>query len=432
MTIRFDEAWIVAHGIAQEISQSGTDVILVRDMVGRISFVLDGTAPSDLPQRIKNGIGPFSSTTPVILAETLFDPGSILESSDLVVRVERTNDAGRFATLERTAVGADWSRPEEPSSSRRTTLYGFKGGVGRSTATLMLAKHLATLEMCVLVADLDLESPGVGALLLHEDDLPDHGIVDHLIEAAVDNASDLDLVSRSNLLSGDGNGEVWVAPASGRPASSYDYLAKLNRAYTDLPPDTQNSPRRFGDRLDAAITAVEQQVEERSRKPDVVLLDSRAGIHDIAAVAITQLSDLSLLFAADNPQTWAGYRMLFKQWQNSLSIDALNSVRKRLRMVASMTPPSRAEAYLEVFRDNAQQCFADTLYESSEPDDFEAFNFAPQDPQGPHFAYPILFSSDLVALNPLATSDWHINPLVAAAYNDFLAAATALITEEGT
>jgi hypothetical protein len=40
----------------------------------------------------------------------------------------------------------------------------------------------------------------------------------------------------------------------------------------------------------------------------VVLLDSRAGIHDIAAIVITQLADLSLLFALDSSQTWNGYQ----------------------------------------------------------------------------------------------------------------------------
>lgn len=42
----------------------------------------------------------------------------------------------------------------------------------------MLAQHLAGQGHCVLAVDLDLESPGLGALLQGDDDLPDYGLVD--------------------------------------------------------------------------------------------------------------------------------------------------------------------------------------------------------------------------------------------------------------
>lgn len=52
-----------------------------------------------------------------------------------------------------------------------------------------------------------------------------------------------------------------------------------------------------------------QALEVRER-PDIVLIDSRAGLHDLAAISIAALADLALLFATDSEQHWQGYRPL--------------------------------------------------------------------------------------------------------------------------
>ncbi len=293
MTIRFDDAWSGARTVAEAASDDGYDVVLIRDILGRVALVLDSPANSDAPapdfsRQLIDRAGPFVSPTPVRHAHDLFAPDQIQDSPDLVIERPRTPRQGQLAVLENRIVGTDWTR----SSSRRwenprVTLYGFKGGVGRSTALFMLAKHLAEEGRCVLVVDLDLESPGIGALAQLDEDLCAHGIVDHLVEDAVGNSDGLDLVCRSMQIEPFANGEVWVAPAAGRPRDGYDYLAKLNRIYTDLPPSQEDGPRSFADRIHSAISACESAVAERSRAPDVVLLDSRAGIHDVAAVALS-------------------------------------------------------------------------------------------------------------------------------------------------
>lgn len=440
MTIRFDEAWPRALGLAyQAAEETGLDVLLVRDVLGRISLVIDDSA-SELPAETTSALGsrlneftrPFTASAGVMLASALFAPDQILHARDLVMLRERTDASGRVNTLERGVVGSEWLhlRSENASSrANRVTLYGFKGGVGRSSATFMLAQHLANHGRSVLVVDLDLESPGVGSLLQSDDDLPDYGLVDYLVESAVGNEDGLDLVTKSQTVRMSGNGEVWVAPAGGRPRESYNYLTKLNRVYLDLPASIPDGPRQgLADRLESAIRACERQVAQLSRQPDVTLLDSRAGIHDLAAIAITQLSDLSLLFATDSPATWAGYRELFGQW--SLVPERAKAIRERLRMVAAMVPRDRRDEYLEVFRDHAQSCFAATLYDDVPPadddlDGSERFNFAPDDEDAPHAPLPIFFAPDLVALDAAARRNWHeIDP---AAYQQFLDGAAELI-----
>lgn len=432
-TIRFDDAWRNAGRVAEDAARTGLDTVLVRDLAGRITLVLDGIGeeaiPAGLRDDFRGATGGFASQQPVLLASTLFAPEAVLDSPDLLVRAERGAGRGRIAVLERTIVGADWARPNAKPQLRRITLYGFKGGVGRSTATFMLAKSLAARGLCVLVADLDLESPGVGELIQRPDNQAPHGLIDHLVEAAVGNEEGLDLVSRSEVIRPPGNGEVWLLSADGGAPARRDYLAKLNRVYAELPGNGNDSPRTLSDRIDSALGAAERQVAERSREPDVVLLDSRAGIHDIAAIAITRLSSLSLLFANDNPHTWAGYRMLFDQWRR-LPAEDRDNIRQRLQMVAAMVPSASAPERLERFRDHAQQCFAETLYDDASPDDEGAFNYGPDDQDAPHSPLPILFSQDLIGIDHTSTPDWHDQPFIKAAYERFLTEAGALAVEE--
>ncbi|MGV4885616.1 KGGVGR-motif variant AAA ATPase [Streptomyces viridosporus] len=460
-TPRFDTTWEAALGQADAAAATlGRDVVLVRDLLGRASLLVDDRdepLDPDAPELVKlrekfpDVTRPFTGAEPVQTASSLFAPEMFFDSAEVVVRREREpGGAGQVAVLERTVVGADWSRDTEPDDvtsadrrERRIALYGFKGGVGRSTATAILARHLASRGYCVLVVDLDLESPGVSSLLEDPDGLPAHGIVDHLVEAAVGNESGLDLVTRSGVLPGiEGNGEVWLAPASGKPREGepYDYLAKLNRIYSDLPAtEPDGRPRPFCARLEDTITACEDLVAERSRRPDVVLLDSRAGIHDIAAITLTQLSGLALLFAVNNPSTWEGYRMMFRQWAQRP--DRASELRGRLRIVAAMFHSAGDAKRLGALRDQAYETFSELLYDDVEPDAVDdlldpdappVFHPAPLDSDAPHAPIPILFGNDLVGLDPYRGRDWLEMPFIEAAYARFLAALDRLVPKPRT
>jgi hypothetical protein len=436
VTTRFDEAWHAALEIANVVAKDfDSDVTVVRDLLGRSSVVVDAPGDdarlADLRDRLRASCGPFVGPEPVLLVGTLFAPGQIIDSPDRRLVPSFLADSGRVSVIERTTVGADWLRPAQHPTGARVALYGFKGGVGRSTATYMLARHLARQGKSVLVVDLDLESPGVSALLHSELEYADFGIVDHLVESAVGNQADLDMVVRSDSIGElSGNGEVWLASAGGRPRDGYTYLDKLSRVYLDLPSTPERPGVPFGGRLADAIAACEAQVARRSRRPDVVLLDSRAGIHDVAAVAITQLSTLALLFATDSPQTWQGYRALFDQWRTRLDAGTRDKIRNRVKMVAAMVPVSQAESYLRGFADNAQDCFAATLYDNEEGAvDLNLFNFAPDDPAAPHHPLPITHSMDLVGLDPARNSSWASTGMIETAYGEFVAAVSAMLEE---
>jgi hypothetical protein len=206
---------------------------------------------------------------------------------------------------------------------------------------------------------------------------------------------------------------------------------KLNRAYADIP------GADFGDRLEQAVRACEDAVAregDSGRRPDVVLLDSRAGIHDIAAVTISRLCDLALLFGTDNAQTWEGYGSLFEAWR---STGQARAIREKLRMVAAMVPDSPVhppqDMYLQAFREHAWDCFAQ-LYDDvpAGVDELDPETFSPslEDDAAPHHPIPILFEPGLIGLDAAAAPGWQDRAFVQTAYGEFLRTATLLITAD--
>ncbi len=439
--VRFDAAEPLALAVAKDAAETGVDVLLVRDILGRFSLILDDRevhVPEESVERWRSRVirelGRYAADRPVERGSELFLPESVFASPRVVDHTGHVPEEGqgRIRRLDNVVVGEDWGRVSTPppraggSPTSRVTLYGYKGGVGRSVATFMLAKYLANQDLCVLVIDLDLESPGSGPMLLSEDRLPRFGLVDQLVEAALDNAEGLDLVARASHVTPRGNGELWVAPARGGGVGTfpYKYIDKLNRVYAALP----NGGMDFAGRLETAVRVCEDAVGRLSRHPDVVLLDSRAGIHDLAAVAISRLCDLALLFGSDNRQTWAGYRDLFEAWHASGQATA---IREKLRMVAAMVPDMGEQlkgAYLEAFRENAWSCFS-VLYDDIPAGDSTGFNPSPEDETAPHFPIPILFTLELVGLDAAATPGWDDREFVQTAYREFLRTATSLIIE---
>ncbi|MEU2356913.1 ParA family protein [Streptomyces misionensis] len=441
-SVRFDQARPIAEAAARDAAASGADVLLVRDILGRFSLLVDDRVNAidtgeaeGWRERLTTALGRYAAARPVLFASDLFQPDSLFASPRVrpLIGYSPGPGQGRVQLLENTVVGEDWAKVSTPVAesggvrTARTAVYGVKGGVGRSTATFILAKHLADLGHCVLVADLDLESPGSGPLLVAEDQLPQYGIVDQLVESALGNDEGLDLVAQATHVQVNGNGELWVAPARGRgvPGTEYAYVEKLNRVYADVP---SHDVSDFADRLEAAVSACEEAVARASRRPDVVIIDSRAGIHDIAAVALSRLCDLALLFGSDNRQTWEGYSDLFTAWRSSGQAPA---IREKLRMVASMVPDSTdrpKEEYLETFRDHAWACFS-VLYDDLAGDDSTGFNPSPEDESAPHAPIPILFTLELVGLDASTATGWNTRSFVRTAYDSFLETTTRLMIE---
>ncbi len=373
------------------------EITLVRDLRGRIRPVLGGPR-GQLDKAVLDGycralsdaLGRygFPPQRALLFEEELAEPEAILGERRCLPAVEE-EDAGLYL-LDRQVIGQDWMRDSLTRSTvnPRVTFYGIKGGVGRSTALVNWAWHLAEQGKRVLVFDLDLESPGVSSTLLPTGHLPDFGAVDWFVEDGVGQAEavESELVGISPLAQ-ELLGEVMVVPAYGRLTGSY--LPKLARCYAEF---SGSQPVSWAERLNRLVELLEQR-----HAPDIVILDSRAGLHDIAAVLVTRMGADTLLFGVDSAQTWAGYRMLFEHWNGHPNVAAF---RYRLQMVASLVPETGRDEHLRRFREHVWDVFRDQLYDQAEPDDLEAFSFDLHDEAAPHAPWPIFWHRALQEFNP--------------------------------
>lgn len=423
MTVRFDTAlrvlleWLPGNtGLLPQ-----GDLVIVRDLRGQIRLIAESMEPASWSSAHEDAItellGPYKAGGQFLIQlgrDQGFDSFFTAPDAYTCDRLPNT-----WRILDRLVTGREWLYPANaPTSHRpRFVFYGLKGGVGRSTALSMAAWHLAQQGKKVLVIDLDLESPGLGNMLLpvrqelgEEGDTalpgwPNFGLTDWFVEEAVGQA-DADLVRamvQPSPLPVSGRGEIIVVPAAGG-LYAQDYVSKLSRAYADFP-NREGTPEVFGDRLARAIAQLEEQV-----KPDVVLLDSRAGIHHISAVALTRLDAFSYLFASDSAQTWAGYKALFSHW--AIKPETIKRVRELLRLVSALTP---AAADKDAFRDTFGEHAFDTflpLYdeepseehpadESSDEPLPELFSFGPFEEGAPHRPICIWHERVYVSFSPL-------------------------------
>lgn len=391
--IVFQQALETALGITEALGTAlGNEIVLVRDLRGRIRPVLPTKRKGPVLDKYRVdlstqlGVYAFDAERSVLFRDELTEPDVVLSERRLL----KQRNGFSIYLLDRQIIGQDWMRDalQRTTTNPRVTFFGLKGGVGRSTALVNWAWHLAEQGKKVLVFDLDLESPGISSSLLPPDRLPDYGVVDWFVEDGVGQAHVVEgeLLVRSPLAQGL-DGEISVIPAYG--ARTEDYLPKLARCYAEFSGD---QPESWAERLQKFVERMEKQYA-----PDVVILDSRAGLHDIAAVLATRMEAVTLLFAIDTPQTWRGYELLFKHWR---SHPHLTTFRTNLQVIAGMVPDTGRDAYLQGFKEHAWDIFRDNLYDVTGPDDLDTFSFDLDDESAPHAPVPIFWHRALMEFDP--------------------------------
>jgi len=416
--VRFNEALDIARKLVEDHwDDLGGEVVLVRDLYGRIRVILKNKPKPEedelqkshgrFAKKLQTQLGAFgyNKSQVILYGDEMHDPDAIYKSPDKRLL---TQDKQLFL-LDRQLIAQDWDRPplEKKTQKPRVTFFGLKGGVGRSTALAVWAWHLARQGKKILVFDLDLESPGLGSTLLPVARYPDFGVVDWFVENAVNQADDTFCrnIVASSPLSDNLAGEIRVVPAWG--VNTGDYLAKLSRSYLEL----ASPGGQWAERVARLVEQLEIQEE-----PDLVFLDSRAGLHDISAVTVTRLQANAFLFAVDSEQTWRGYELLFQHWR---AHPRLTDFRNHLQMVAALVPETEANAYLESFRQNAYRLFYENLYEEANPDDFDAFNFDVNNEDAPHNPLRVNWHRALQEFDPVKRPENVTDTVLQAAFADF-------------
>lgn len=383
-------AAVVRDELGEDALRQG---VVLREAAGRLAFFVDGelttTQRERLSEALRVRLGRYAREDRVLAAGG--DPGvaQILGSpsfqwllvGDVSVRY-----------LDRRVVGVDWLESPSPLATGvpRAVFASLKGGVGRTTALCVAASELARQGFNVLAVDLDLEAPGLGGMLLppSPDLHPRCGVIDYLVELSVTGEAGpvLDDMVAASILDTGRSGRVDVAPAYGTATRPEHYLGKLSRAMLDMGPDGASATVRG---------KVAQMVEALTARGsyDLVLLDARAGLAELTAGPLLGLGAALLLFNTAQQQSLEDLRLLLAHLY-TLTKPGQGSPWTALRCVLAKATPDAARG--EWFIDELYKLFQDYVYEAQIG--IEGFNFAPNDPEAPHYPVPIAF-------NPLF-ADW--------------------------
>ena len=429
MPVLFDDALPILIRILKEwggesFVEEGT---VLRDATGRLSFFAASTPPVPAPteaggsasverppahdeshldplgRRIVDCLGAYARKDRPVVYPTEDGASPVLTSSERIpVRVGE-----QFCYLvDRRIVGTGWlAEPVAAAASgpRRVVFASLKGGVGRSTAVTVVAADLARRGRNVLVVDLDLEAPGLGHLLLEDGRLPDYGVVDFLVEDGVGGVGN-DLLRRfvgTSQLTSSSGGVVDVMPAIGRKSEDApeNILAKLSRAMIE-------------DVSETGTVSVGQQVSSMIDRIvalgsyDAVLIDSRAGLAELAAPAVIGLGATVLLFGTAQTQTIEGYRALFAALQLLAQRDTSQgrSAEWRLALRPVYAKASLNAESADRFHDDIYELYSEYLYDA-EPEngagaEVASLRFNQQDASAPHAPLIIPFNPAFVDFDP--------------------------------
>lgn len=404
---------------------AGEPAILLRNWYGKLMLLvpctrneLERSTCVPLVEDLREKAGALALDTWVMCRDELFGADTYWLDP---ARIALTDD---FVLLERQDKDRDWLAPaparNPDRSAKRCVFFSIKGGVGRSSALTMLAIELARRGKKVLVVDGDFESPGLSSSLLpRSEGLPDYGVVDWLTAQALGaDIASLQQMALEQIVEASPlnarlalQGQLLVAPAYGQKTQAY--VSKLARLYRQSP-----DGKGYAQRLNEFLLAVERQ-----HSIDITLFDSRAGIDETSAAALTQLNaEVCFLFAIDTSQTWDSYRLLFQHLQRN------KDVREHLRLVSALTPENAGmyAGYSEKFQDNAYDTFVE-IYDEDTGDDPDVYAPAPNDEDGPHHAARIMWNEALRAFNPLGQPDLLRAPTIEASFSDFLRQAINLL-----
>ncbi len=443
--IQFDQVISTTLSLLDQQLAANREVILVRDSFGALTVVMSDEAIAEvvgwneLAKQLHQALGVYSpGERQVLLRKSdLIDLADVEDSPDRI----RIPDTHNVWLVDRLLTNQDWLRAPlvEHSPVPTAVAFSIKGGVGRTTAFALWAWSLARAGKNIVLVDLDLEAPGVAGLLLDEDRLPDYGLVDWLVEALVGQADEAllhDCLVECDLARNE-PGKIRVLPAFGKKTK--DYINKLGRIYM---PTFSSETGQFSGLADRLVVLL-QQLSALQDRPDLVLLDSRAGLHDIGSAAVTRLGAEVFLFARDDYQSWQAYRQLFDHLSNSRSVAVGMSdsdLRWRLKMVGAQLEPT--ESAKRRFTDTCYGVWSDELYDAGVTNDEEdalkksnqpvpvVFELA-QD-NAPHAPLFVHFDSGVKNFDLIQSEnrpDWRV---IEAAFGDFFAGATARLFPDDT
>jgi MinD-like ATPase involved in chromosome partitioning or flagellar assembly len=383
MTISFGETFNKVRECFQEQSiidslvSKLTSVTIIRDVNGRIRLFLEPSELSTIqPSEITSLATLLSTTLGNYDGHDIWLPAGEKDAYKALIQTIKAErnlaawDDGlipRWYILERHIAKQAWTdnkvgKPpwkEELVHQKRkpaiVSFFSFKGGVGRTSTLVATALTLARNGHRVAIVDLDLEAPGL-ATIFSPDSSENLGVIDYLLEKKIQGN---DWKLRTNLLSisdrtllGDDGEIIQLLPAG---TIDDNYLEKLARL------DFQNL---VNSELQSTMVDMLSELESAGRPLDFILMDARAGFHDIGGLAIANLCHAAVIFGTQSRQSWAGLTHVIRHLASPGIDDRLPLI-----LAHSMAPSigvSGREQELTEFRERAYDVFKENYYSEDE------------------------------------------------------------------
>lgn len=197
--------------------------------------------------------------------------------------------------LHRGHVTPPW--PLHPRQPAVASFYSFKGGVGRTTTLGIVARRLASSGHRVAVIDLDLEAPGLGRFFDVE---TERGVLDLLSEHQVTGSISRETLSAASRTLEIGTGQIFVYPVGALDASYIERLACL-----DFTPQVSDQTP-----VEVALRSLLKTLRAVHRELDYILIDARAGLHDLGGLSLHALSHVDVLVGRPSRATLDGFSLV--------------------------------------------------------------------------------------------------------------------------
>lgn len=269
-----------------------------------------------------------------------------------------------------------------------TSFYSFKGGVGRTTATILTALLLARQGKKVLLIDFDLEAPGLASVFANQEDnaeklLRVKGFVDFLIDYEANkreitklSIDDYYFVRNEQILVGSNGGELIIVPAIATDSNSAEsYIDKLSKA---------NIKYGFGKEYipDLFIKTLETKIN-----PDYILIDTRTGINDVGGLVFNRYAQNIFLIFFGNQQNMFGLESILPE------LKKLNEKDVKFYLVNSPVPQNQTDAETEInyYVEKSYEIFSKHFYTENLPSQF--------DDTADHYPINIPFNPQALILN---------------------------------
>lgn len=237
------------------------------------------------------------------------------------------------------------------------TFFSFKGGVGRTTALVATALTLARNGHRVAIVDLDLEAPGLSTIFF-KDKVENFGVIDYLLEKKIQNSNwslrnDILRINHPLLLGNLGE-QIYLFTAGN---VDNNYLEKLARL------DFQNL---VDHQLPETFKGMLKELESAVKPLDFILLDSRAGFHDIGGLALTDLSHAAVIFGRQSRQSWAGLTYVIRRLSRPLFEEREKFPVILVHAMALASLERRRNKELREFKEQAYTAFQENYYYEGE------------------------------------------------------------------